>query len=285
MVKIPSNIKIGSSFILKSPISPSISLSKKSTFDKTPSRIQEAGRRTQKKNSSLFESSSGNCTLDLQGSEENAGNPSSTLYQESSLSLLSSTPQYNSAKKISFREVKSNLFQKFVKLQKDLTSNHHLPRKYVGTLTSDLDDSNRERFSFENDEKVVRAYAANTHEGTVNSYNEDRVSIVVNIAKPPQLGENDEWPACSFFGVYDGHGGVECAEFLQSNLHQLIIKDINFPINPIEAIRNGFREAEKLFLELAQQQKHNVNKSGSCAIISLIIGIALFMRLYLLKNF
>ena len=32
---------------------------------------------------------------------------------------------------------------------------------------------------------VVKAYAANTNQGIVRDYNEDRVSIVLNIQKPP----------------------------------------------------------------------------------------------------
>ena len=65
---------------------------------------------------------------------------------------------------------------------------------------------------------IVRAYAANTNQGLVRNYNEDRVSIILNIVKPPHR-EHEQWPKCSFFGVYDGHGGSACAEFLRDNLH------------------------------------------------------------------
>ncbi|CDW84725.1 protein phosphatase 2c containing protein [Stylonychia lemnae] len=62
----------------------------------------------------------------------------------------------------------------------------------------------------------------------------------------------------------------------QISLIQLskIIKDDNFPQNPLKAIRNGFREAEKLFLEFAEKQDQEVgdiDRSGSCAIVLLII--------------
>jgi len=33
---------------------------------------------------------------------------------------------------------------------------------------------------------VVKSYAANTNQGIIRDYNEDRVSIVLNIQKPPQ---------------------------------------------------------------------------------------------------
>ena len=33
---------------------------------------------------------------------------------------------------------------------------------------------------------IVRGYAANTNQGLVRSYNEDRVSIILNIIKPSE---------------------------------------------------------------------------------------------------
>lgn len=65
---------------------------------------------------------------------------------------------------------------------------------------------------------VVVAYAANTNQGIIRTYNEDRVSIILNILKPPNRA-SEEWPKCSFFGIYDGHGGSGCADFLRDNLH------------------------------------------------------------------
>jgi len=121
---------------------------------------------------------------------------------------------------------------------------------------------------------VIKAYAVNTHQGIVRNYNEDRVAIILNIMRPPHVGPNEEWPLCSFFGVYDGHGGTACADFLRDNLHQFVIQDKNFPKNPVEALKKGFEEAERAFKEIAQQPlKHggDIDRSGSCAIVSLIV--------------
>lgn len=62
----------------------------------------------------------------------------------------------------------------------------------------------------------------------------------------------ENWPTCSFFAVYDGHGGASCADFLRDNLHQFIIKQESFPQNPVKAIRDGFKEAEDFFLEIVE---------------------------------
>jgi len=122
---------------------------------------------------------------------------------------------------------------------------------------------------------VVVSYAANTHQGIIRNYNEDRVSIILNIIKP-KFKETTYWPRCSFFGVYDGHGGAACADFLRDQLHQLIVKDYEFPENPKASIERAFQEAERLFLEYAEnqsvQEMGQVDRSGSCAIIALIVG-------------
>lgn len=42
---------------------------------------------------------------------------------------------------------------------------------------------------------VIKAYAANTNQGIVREYNEDRVSIILNIMKPQnKLDYKGEWP-------------------------------------------------------------------------------------------
>lgn len=118
----------------------------------------------------------------------------------------------------------------------------------------------------------VRAYAANTNQGLVRDYNEDRVSIILNIMKPAARNE-ESWPKCSFFGVYDGHGGAACADFLRDHLHQFIIKAPMFPWNPKEALRTGFQEAERTFLSsVAAKSSDSVcERSGSCALVVLVV--------------
>lgn len=70
---------------------------------------------------------------------------------------------------------------------------------------------------------MIRSYAANTHQGIQRNYNEDRVSIIMNIIKPKNKPATMEWPTCSFFAVYDGHGGNSCADFLKDKLHGIIV--------------------------------------------------------------
>jgi protein phosphatase 2C family protein 2/3 len=59
-------------------------------------------------------------------------------------------------------------------------------------------------------------------------------------------------------------------------LHQFVIKEPSFPWNPKEAIRNGFAKAEKKFTEISYNGEEVLDKSGSCAIVILIIGDVCF---------
>ena len=126
----------------------------------------------------------------------------------------------------------------------------------------------------------IHAYAANTYQGLVRNYNEDRVSIIINMAKPKNYTK-EYWPKTSFFGIYDGHGGNKCAEFLRDNLHKLILNDISFPENVELAIKDGFKNAEKIFFNeyaLDQTDKNNIlDRSGSCAVITLFVDEIIYV--------
>ena len=126
----------------------------------------------------------------------------------------------------------------------------------------------------------IHAYAANTYQGLVRNYNEDRVSIIINMAKPKNYSK-EYWPKTSFFGIYDGHGGNKCSEYLRDNLHKLILNDINFPENVELAIKNGFKNAEKNFFNefaLDQTDKNNIlDRSGSCAVTILFVDDMIYV--------
>lgn len=75
-------------------------------------------------------------------------------------------------------------------------------------------------FNNNENQEIIVGQAANTDEGIVRNYNEDRVTIILNIVKPSSRDPKEVWPKCSQFGVYDGHGGSLCADYLRDNLHQ-----------------------------------------------------------------
>jgi len=119
---------------------------------------------------------------------------------------------------------------------------------------------------------MVSSYAANTHQGISRNYNEDRVTIIMNIARPNGKIHLGEWPLCSFFAVYDGHGGNLCADFLKDKLHSIVISHESFPHDPAQALTSGCLEAERLFTMTATARHPVHDHSGSCAIICLIVA-------------
>jgi serine/threonine protein phosphatase PrpC len=57
----------------------------------------------------------------------------------------------------------------------------------------------------------------------MRGYNEDRISIVLDLKKPGAPADFDsEGSKVQYFAIFDGHGGHGCAEFLRDNLHNII---------------------------------------------------------------
>ena len=120
---------------------------------------------------------------------------------------------------------------------------------------------------------VITSYAANTHQGIVRNYNEDRVSIIINMNKLTNYKSNIPWPKISYFAIFDGHAGNKCAEYLRENLLRLICSNKFFPENIPEAIKYAFEKADEYFLNnyaiINGQLKDN---SGTCGLILLIVN-------------
>lgn len=119
----------------------------------------------------------------------------------------------------------------------------------------------------------VISYGANTYQGLVRKFNEDRISISLNVKCPSEL--NAKWSSeavVSFFGLYDGHSGDKCSDYLKTHLHHFIFQDPFFPSEPVKAIIGGFKNAEKTFMKFNYVNKTIKNKSGSCALVALIVN-------------
>ncbi|KAH9577481.1 PPM-type phosphatase domain [Trypanosoma melophagium] len=71
-----------------------------------------------------------------------------------------------------------------------------------------------------------------------------------------------------FFGVYDGHGGTQCAEFLRDNLHTFILSRPDVMTSPEQAIRAGIATAERAFLTKCANEK--IESGSTCAIAMIV---------------
>lgn len=114
----------------------------------------------------------------------------------------------------------------------------------------------------------MHGYVVNSHSGLSRYKIEQRASVIINIPKPKTIVE-DHWPRSSFFGIYDGHSGVSCANFLKERLHNYIFTDPSFPFKVKDSITSAFIRADEDFISEATDKGE---MSGSCALITLIIG-------------
>jgi len=80
----------------------------------------------------------------------------------------------------------------------------------------------------------------------------------------------------AFFAVYDGHGGLQAADFVNNNLHKNIIRSTHFPKDPEAAIFAAFLQTEKEFAKYAKEK--NIDGGvGTTVTFALIIGNTLYV--------
>jgi hypothetical protein len=91
---------------------------------------------------------------------------------------------------------------------------------------------------------IIRGYSANSHSGPLLSYNEDRICIVTNLTK-----SSTKHRQISFFGVYDGNGGVSKADFLRDNFHLMLLEDLSFTTDLEAALRRSLQRLTQVFAE------------------------------------
>ena len=117
----------------------------------------------------------------------------------------------------------------------------------------------------------ISGYGSNSYNGKIKNFNEDMVKTLVNVEKKVVINNQIISPNISYFGIFDGHGGDKCSKFLKNNLDKFLFNSKYFPNNIKESIRDAFDKIEKQFSLHAIKNGKLVDKSGSCALIALII--------------
>ena len=111
------------------------------------------------------------------------------------------------------------------------------------------------------DEKeYIKGYGYNSSKGNIRDYNEDALTVT------KIYFNEDKTDYCYYFGIYDGHGGKGCSNYLKDNLH-INIKEfskIGIKIG-IDIIEERFKTKEAL-----DENGEIKDSSGSCGIILLI---------------
>jgi len=122
----------------------------------------------------------------------------------------------------------------------------------------------------------ISGYGANSYNGIARNYNEDRIKVILDYKLRKTIHSangNIIYPNISYFGIYDGHGGNKCSNFLQEKLHTLLFESEYFPLYTLQAIYESYLKAEQEFQAMAFDSQKNIllDKSGSCSISILII--------------
>ncbi|XP_049520275.1 LOW QUALITY PROTEIN: uncharacterized protein LOC119446654 [Dermacentor silvarum] len=74
-------------------------------------------------------------------------------------------------------------------------------------------------------------------------------------------------PQCSYYAVFDGHAGVEAADYATAHLHRNIAAQPDFVTDPVNAVREGFLLTDRNFLQRSSKEGL---KSGCTAVCCLV---------------
>ncbi|PRP74630.1 hypothetical protein PROFUN_03552 [Planoprotostelium fungivorum] len=104
-------------------------------------------------------------------------------------------------------------------------------------------------------------------------YMEDRCIVIPRLRQIPPKKMMDDvinlFSKVGYFGVFDGHGGVRCANYLAEVLHFNIFNSEYFARGRFEeSIKEGFRKTDEDFLE--QCRKHYLMDGSTCAIAMIV---------------
>lgn len=123
--------------------------------------------------------------------------------------------------------------------------------------------------------QVLRFNAAVYSEQGFRATMEDEEILLQDLA-------TSNWRHCSFFGIYDGHGGRECVSFVRQRLHMNFVaalhgkggldksSQVHHDIH--DSFTHGFLETDRQFLSMAQSQEGFNGGSGCAAVVACIIG-------------
>lgn len=74
----------------------------------------------------------------------------------------------------------------------------------------------------------------------------------------------------SYYGVFDGHGGRDAAQFVKEKLLNFIVRDVAFPTAVEEAVHHAFLHADREFAEACSLDQGLF--SGTTALTVLVLG-------------
>mmetsp|Transcript_5756 Transcript_5756/g.10369 ORF Transcript_5756/g.10369 Transcript_5756/m.10369 type:complete len:656 (-) Transcript_5756:126-2093(-) len=121
--------------------------------------------------------------------------------------------------------------------------------------------------------QVLRFNAASYSEQGFRASMEDEDILVQDLA-------TSNWRQCSYFGIYDGHGGRDCVNFVRRRLHINVVaalharggldKSTQVHQDMHDSLMQGFLKTDHQFLGLSQGMENG--GSGSTAVVACVVG-------------
>ncbi|XP_062077511.1 probable protein phosphatase 2C 47 [Humulus lupulus] len=98
-------------------------------------------------------------------------------------------------------------------------------------------------------------------------YMEDEYICVDNLSQ--HLGAPPSFPSPgAFYGVFDGHGGIDAASFTRKNILKFIAEDSQFPSGLKKSVKNAFVKVDHALADSSSLD----TSSGTTALTALILG-------------
>lgn len=123
---------------------------------------------------------------------------------------------------------------------------------------------------------VIPGFSANSFQNSKDVM-EDIINVGINLKlkngeRNASNGQDKEMKHnINVFSIFDGHRGDKAAKELRSSVRDCLLSDPEFITNTKEAIFRTFEKIENKVLEMTDD-KGNPDKSGSCAIVIIVIG-------------
>jgi len=140
--------------------------------------------------------------------------------------------------------------QKAINLNSEIYKNKY--KNFKNSIISNKEDIKEKDY--------IKGYGYNSHIGNIREYNEDAITVT------KIYFNNDKDNYCYYFGIFDGHGGKGCSNYIKENLHKNIKEFTTI------GVKIGIDLTEERFkINEAVDEKGEIkDSSGSCGTILLI---------------
>lgn len=92
-----------------------------------------------------------------------------------------------------------------------------------------------------------------------------KVRPYLNQASP--AGEQDTNVETHFFGLFDGHAGGRCSNYVAGSLPNVLAEDPSFFTNLPQALKRSFHTTNEQFLKVAEKMKYHDGSTGITAVV------------------